>query len=244
MDPQSNSSFIPRQSKKVSTTKNRRSISFPLLTVLAHALFVGAMLAATVVFIYNQFTAKQLQQSVLMLEQAVSSFQVTDLQSVFDFDERIKNAKLLLDHHASINKALSVIEELTVSPLVVQKVVFERVDQTTLRATLSASASEFDFVIFQRDIIEVQSHNSILNSRVFNVNYRPLDINDVFSSKQVNFDIEIDFNTPLLQPDFVNFVGNNINTSPDLPFFDNETDINDEDDIFNQDDFISNDLEE
>ncbi len=191
MDPQANSSFIPKQTKKMNAPKKRPASSFPLFAVISYALFIGAMLAATMVFVYNQFTVKQLQQSVSTLDQSITNFRLSDLQSVVDFDNRIKTAKDLLDHHMSLVGALSAIEQMAVQTITIESVEFERVDKQTLRSTVSARTNEIDFLIFQRDVLRAQHSGLITNSLVSNIAY--FSNSEISNQKEFTFDLIIDF---------------------------------------------------
>lgn len=242
MDPQSNSSFIPKQSRKVSVPKNRRTVSFPFFTVFAHALFVGVMLAAAVVFVYNQYTVKQLQQSVATLDQAVTNFNVTDLKSVVNFDKRIRAAEKILNYHISINKALSVVESSLVSAIDVESISFDRVDSEILQIIISAKANELDFLIFQRDLFRGQNNPSIIDSEILNVNYMPVNQESgLDTSKQVMFDIEIKFNAEMLKTDFSHFADETNNLNESSMAIDSSVTDNDSSP---EDDRIDNDLEE
>jgi len=191
MDPQVQSSFIPKQTKKVVKTKKRPGLSFPLFAVLAYALFVGSILSSAIVFVYNQYTDKKLQQSITALDQAMTSFRVTDFQNVVDFDNRLRHAKDLLDSHVSITQALSILEGITVQTVQVDKVELQRLDNQQLAANITAKTDDIGFLIFQRDVLRAQESGVIANSQISDIVYVPS--TNTTGLKQFTFNINVIF---------------------------------------------------
>jgi hypothetical protein len=197
MDPQANSSFIPKQNKKNTVTKKRVGTTFPLFAVVAYALFIGSILAAAAIFVFNQFTIKQLTQSVGQLDQAITNFRYNDLQNVLDFNNRINVSKELLNNQISIVGALEYLERLLIQTVAVDSVSFEKVNDTTIKGIIELTASEIDFLIFQRDVVRAQDTGVILSHSIANIAYKPAE--DIFSQKQISFELELLFSTPAVR---------------------------------------------
>lgn len=192
------SSFIPKQSKNIHrVARQARKVSFPILSVLGYAFFIGSLLSAGTVFVYEKYTQKKLQQTVFGLESAIQSFNEDDMRSVVGFSQRVEAAQSILDNHISVTKILESLEEIMVGTVTITSLDFVRQNKDLVTVQLEVEAEEFDAVIFQRDVLTAQNSGLIESVQFLNVNYIAPQINQdgVSEAKTISFEMDLTLST-------------------------------------------------
>jgi len=174
MNPTPQSSFIPKQSKNSRQVNRRvRRVAFPVLSVLGYAFFIGALLSAGAVFVFEKYTEKQLQQTVAGLEGAIQNFSEADLRTVVGFSNRITTANSILNNHASITKVLDAVEQLALQTVTILSLELSREAENQIVLSFKIEAEEFDALLFQRDVLSVQGSDLIEKAQFSDVDYNP-----------------------------------------------------------------------
>lgn len=189
MDPNNQSSFIPKQpTRQVAPRRRSKRVAFPLFSMLGYALFIGAIIAAVGMFIYNEYTDQQLTLAVTELTRKIDEFSTTDLTTVMQFNQRVVEAKTILKNHISVNEMLGTVEAFAVQSLTFTNISLERESADTMTVTIEGTGTEFDFLIFQRDLLSSQTVAAVRGVNVDQLTYLPETITDTeVTPKQVQF---------------------------------------------------------
>jgi cell division protein FtsL len=195
MDPKNQSSFIPKQpTRPIAPRRQQKRVAFPLFSMLGYAMFVGAIIAAIGMFIYNQYTEQQFAQAVTELDSKIQAFRIDDFNAVMQFNQRVVEAKTLLNQHASVDQILTTVETLAVQSLTFTEVSLLRENADTVVVSIEGTGTEFDFLIFQRDLLSGQTAAAVRSVNVEEATYQPeATESDEVVPKQIQFRLEVAF---------------------------------------------------
>ncbi len=153
MPEPSNTSFIPKRNP----VKNARGSSpRPVFigTLLIRAFFFAVLIAALVVFIYENRLNSQLDKEITTLNNLIATFSEVDMKKVQDANERLKLASDRLQYTASIRTIFEAVEDATVQTVQIDKLDINRLTNTEFEVVAKMRSGTFDSIIFQRGVME------------------------------------------------------------------------------------------
>ena len=118
-------SFIPKRSTgKVTPVRSGRRIY--IFTYIAYVVFFGTLLSVVGLFFLNQQAENQLNEYVVRLEQAQSSVNREQINSIRKLDQRIKIAEQVLNWHAAPSRLFGELESVIVQTVQLTSFSYER----------------------------------------------------------------------------------------------------------------------
>lgn len=195
MPPQS--SFIPKQPRQTSNNQIVRKVSFPVLSIISYALFIGSLIASGVVFVYETYTSNLLKELVTQLDTEVSDFSTADLHTLVDFNQRIVDSSRILNGHISIVSVLEYLEENSLQTIQYESINLKRESDESLLVTADIKATEFDGVLMQRRLLKEQEAKTLNSFSISEISYTPQSIAEggEITSKLISFTLELDLPT-------------------------------------------------
>lgn len=156
MQGSSNNSFIPkRRDSKRQRSKPGRKIF--VVTIIAYSLLFAALLSAGGTVFYKNYTTAQLENEVILLDEAVNTFSVQDFKRVQEFDETLAKARERIDNTVSVASVLDELDRITAQPIQINNLELERNGDQELLITLNFSTETLDAALFQRKILTANS---------------------------------------------------------------------------------------
>lgn len=148
----SGSSFIPqRPARGKVAAKSFRKIY--VLSYVSYLIFFSTLLAVAGVFFYKLSLQAQLQGLKEDLVAQKNLFNQTDLDRIRNLDNRIDAATQLVQGHVSLLTIFSALAENITDPVQFLSFNYDRrEDARTPKLALSATAKDFDEVIFQKKV--------------------------------------------------------------------------------------------
>lgn len=163
MEPKFQTSFIPKQSLAPSPAAQRRSASnsraFGLGTVIAIVIFIGAVSASVLLFLYEQYLTRSIQSNQASLERAREAFEPALIKELGRLDDRINAANIILNQHIAPSALFTLLESITLQN--VQFTSFSYTGEGTngmVAISLSGKAKSFQTVALQSDLLGSNSY--------------------------------------------------------------------------------------
>ena len=147
------SSFIPKQPAR-GRVQRRGVRKIYVFTYISFVLFFGTLIAAGGTFFYKVSVDSQLQSEKEKLVVQREAFSQADIERVKELDMQLTAAQDLLDNHISIVTLFEALEAATVSNIELSGFSFLRTDSEGIEVNLSATAKDFNSVLFQRSIVD------------------------------------------------------------------------------------------
>jgi hypothetical protein len=147
------SSFIPKQGP----AKHSRQVvsrQVHLFTVLSYVLFFASLAGSIAIFLYHQYTERQLDAEVVALSSEIGSFSDVKMEQVRSFNMRLQQAADRLGNSVSAVAVLESIEDATVQSVNIDSLKMERVADETFVVTAEITTDTFDSSLFQRGVYE------------------------------------------------------------------------------------------
>lgn len=167
MEPQFNTSFIPKKSLQEDVTGttpgkyvNRRTVHGPGFFLML-LVFIVTIIAAGSIFAYTKVIQGRIDASLTTLERDRASYKPETIEALRRVDERMKGAERLIISHQTVSALLTTLENLTLKTVRYSKVDFtgaqrmtnEQVGEAYL--SMSGSAKELKSVALQMDQFDV-----------------------------------------------------------------------------------------
>jgi len=155
VDPKFRSSFIPKKplSTKTEGGKIKRRSSFNLMSFIATAIFVVAILASGGSFAYKYYLEDQINQKGILLTEARSLLDLGEIENFKLLDERLSAAWALLRKHKITSQFFEMLETNTL-----HNIQFDRYEFTeNLEIVLKGKAATFNALALQADVFERQN---------------------------------------------------------------------------------------
>ncbi len=153
MPGSSNTSFIPKRNPTHSNRPSNKQQVF-LGSFIIKILFFASLIAAVGVFAYETKLNSNLEDEIVKLNNAISSFNEADMDRVLKMDLRINQAKQRLEHSVSITSLLLAIEKATSETVQITNFTLSRKDDKSFEIEASMETGSFDSVLFQREVLE------------------------------------------------------------------------------------------
>ncbi len=151
VSPQGPSSFIPKSPTK-SAVRPRGVRKIYVFTYLSLVLFFGTLIASAGTFFFEFSLKNQLDTQKQELANEQNAFNARDLERLRELENRIENAKRLMDTHVSVADIFNALETSTVATVQLTGVNYERSQFGDINLTVSALTESLNDARFQRDI--------------------------------------------------------------------------------------------
>jgi len=148
----SQSSFIPKRGATRSKRKAPAKRIF-VFSLVAYSLVFAALISSGASYLYKNYTMSLLQNEVSLLNSEISTFSISDLSVVSEFDLTLQRASNRLENTVSIVAALDAIDLVTAQPVQITSLTMDRVGDDFMQFQLEVTAQSFDSALFQRHLI-------------------------------------------------------------------------------------------
>jgi hypothetical protein len=149
MDPQVQSSFIPKQSLDISAT--RSGSSFGLVFLIALLVFIASIIAAGGSFAYTQYLNSQISSKSQSLALAEGAFDPGTIQDLVRLDSRLNQSKALLASHVAVLGVFTLLSQQTLANVSFGNFGYDLNPDGTAKITMTGTADSFSTVALQSD---------------------------------------------------------------------------------------------
>lgn len=147
MDPVGQGSFIPKQA----LTAQSRGGGMGLLFLLALLIFVMSLIAAGAAFVYKQYLDGQITRSDKELQLAEGAFNAGTIQDLVRMDNRLAQARILLQKHVSPSAVFNFLSSITLQRVQLSGFDFTLQPDGGASIALTGTADSFSSVALQSD---------------------------------------------------------------------------------------------
>lgn len=155
MSEQSGTSFIPKRSPQ-KRTRSSSSRQVYVFTLISYTLIFAALLASLGVYVYLRVLERNEIAAASNLDTAIDSFNVSDMERVYEKDRRLRMATGRVDNLASVTSILSALEEATAKSVQFEDLSLIRDRDNSFKLEANIVTDNFDSALFQRGIYERQ----------------------------------------------------------------------------------------
>jgi hypothetical protein len=149
MDPQVQSSFIPKKSLDISAS--RREGSFGLLFLIALLVFIASIIAAGGSFAYTQYLNSAIASKAQSLALAEGAFDPGTIQDLVRLDSRLNQSKTLLASHAAVSGVFALLSQQTLANVSFSNFEYDLNPDGTAKISMTGTADSFSTVALQSD---------------------------------------------------------------------------------------------
>lgn len=149
MDPQVQSSFIPKKSLDVSARSSESS--FGLLFLIALLIFIASIVAAGGSFLYTQYLNTSIASKSKSLALAEGAFDPSTIQDLVRLDSRLKQSTILLASHVAVSGVFALLAQETLAQVSFSDFEYDLNPDGTAKITMTGSADSFSTVALQSD---------------------------------------------------------------------------------------------
>ena len=146
------SSFIPKRGPARRRNYQKAKGQVFIYSIITYSLLCAALIAAGILFFYENYLTSQLQAEVASLNQVSSSFSVEALAEVRELDITLERATDRVDNAASVAAILEGLDLATAEPIQIQLLTIERIGDEQFLLSGELLANSFDAALFQRRI--------------------------------------------------------------------------------------------
>ena len=148
----SQSSFIPKRGPARAKRRKPAKRIF-VFSLVAYSLVFASLLASGASYLYKNYTTSLLQNEVGLLNSEITTFSVSDLSVVSEFDLTLQRATDRINNTASVVAALSAIETAIAQPVQITSLTMERAGDQNIIIVAQIAARSFDSALFQRKLL-------------------------------------------------------------------------------------------
>ncbi len=170
-DVPSSSSFIPKRTQGTKV-RQKRTRNFFLLSIVSYACLIAAPTASAAIYVYQLYTERQFDQVVTKLDEAISSFSEAEMARVLEFDNRLRQATVLVNNHVSIARVFDIFEAQTASNIAFAGLSLKRNGDASVAVEAEIIAPNFDTALFQRGVY-VREDNPIDVASLSDITFVP-----------------------------------------------------------------------
>ena len=149
MDPQVQSSFIPKKSLDISATRNESS--FGLVFLIALLFFVTSIIAAGASFLYTGYLNNAIATKTKSLALAEGAFDPGTIEDLVRLDSRLNQSKTLLADHVIVSGVFALLAQQTLANVSFGNFEYNLNPDGTAKITMTGSADSFSTVALQSD---------------------------------------------------------------------------------------------
>jgi hypothetical protein len=153
MDQKFRTSFIPKRSLSSASVKNpRRRGTVNLFFLGSLIIFLGAVLLAGGIFLYQEFLIKSIENKRVSLEKAREEFEPASILQISRLDTRLKSAEEILKKHLTLSALFNLLEKTTLKSVQFKEFNFEIGDDGRIAVFMKGEARSFSSIALQSDI--------------------------------------------------------------------------------------------
>jgi hypothetical protein len=193
MEPKFQTSFIPKQSLSqvpTPTRKTSHSPVFALGTVIATVIFILAVTASALLFLYEQYLSSSIKSDQQSLAKAREAFEPALIQELTRLDQRIEAANQILDQHIAPSGLFNLLQTITLQNVQFTSFSYDNGTASAglVHISLTGRAKSFKSVALQSDVVGTNQY--LRNAAITNLG---LD-----QSGNVSFDLTADVDARLV----------------------------------------------
>jgi hypothetical protein len=162
MDPQVQTSFIPKKSLDISASHSGGSVG--LLFLLALLIFIASLVAAGGSFAYTQYLNNAIASKSASLALAEGAYDPGVIQDLLRMDNRLNQSKILLSNHVAVSGIFALLATQTLEQVSFSNFNYTLNPDGTAHITMQGTANSFSTVALQSDQF---SGNKLLKNVVF-----------------------------------------------------------------------------
>ncbi|HEY5383332.1 MAG TPA: hypothetical protein VIJ88_02130 [Candidatus Paceibacterota bacterium] len=162
MDPQVQTSFIPKKSLDISAS--RSGSSFGLLFLIALFIFIVSLVAAGGSFAYTQYLNNAIASKSKSLALAEGAYDPGTIQDLLRMDNRLNQSKTLLASHVAVSGIFALLSTQTLEQVSFSNFQYTLGPNGTAHITMQGTADSFSTVALQSDQF---GGNKLLKNVVF-----------------------------------------------------------------------------
>ncbi len=164
MEPKFQTSFIPKQSLSAAPVanvrrSNRTSRAFGIGTVISIVIFIVAVSASAIVFLYQQYLSASIKSNQESLSRAREAFEPALIVQLTRLDSRINAAEELLAKHIAPSSLFALIQSITLQNVQFTQYIYTAPTETSLvHIELFGKAKSFKTLALQSDLVGTNSN--------------------------------------------------------------------------------------
>lgn len=155
METQFKNSFIPKKPIDVSgnlrTTRSSKHIFSTIFSLIGTLIFVATLAGYGATFVWQIKLRKNIDSQVVQLKKARDEFNDSFIQEATRLNNRIVEAKSMLDNHVSPSSLYAMIEKKTLQTVSFSKFSFKDNEDGTLTVSGSGDALRYESIVLQSD---------------------------------------------------------------------------------------------
>ena len=162
MDPQVQTSFIPKKSLDISASRSGGSIG--LLFLIGLFIFIASLVAAAGSFAYTKYLNNAIASKSASLALAEGAYDPGAIQDLLRMDNRLNQSKTLLSSHVAVSGIFALLATQTLEQVSFSNFDYSLDPDGTAKITMQGTADSFSTVALQSDQL---SGNKLLKNVVF-----------------------------------------------------------------------------
>lgn len=163
------SSFIPKNSTRVSTVRTRGTHRIYILSYISYIVFFGTLFSVAGVFLYSSSVNRSLESLKNQLTEQRNRFSAADIESIKLLDKRLHSAKQLVDESAAPSAIFEDLEKIVSNSVYFSGASYKYLPNRQFEIALTGRAAEFDDVLWQQELLK--GGNILKNSVISKYDY-------------------------------------------------------------------------
>jgi len=163
MDPQVQTSFIPKKSLDIGAS-NRGGGFGGLVFLIALLVFIASLVSAGGVFAYKQYLQGALASKANQLKLAEGAYDPKTIEALVTLDDRLTQAKILLNSHVAVSNLFNFVSTQTLTNVSFSNFSYTLGNDGSAAITMEGVADSFSSVALQSDQLNA---NKLLKNVVF-----------------------------------------------------------------------------
>lgn len=166
MEPQFQSSFIPRKSVTADTTSFNTGTSNPpigIFSLIANVMIVITIFACIGLFAYSKILSSQISQKHSEIVKAKDAFQIDTIQALISASQKLSSAEELLNKHTAPSEIFSILQTLALKRVRFGDFTYKN-KNGSVSITMQVEAESYNAMVQQDSVL---SHTNFLFSPVF-----------------------------------------------------------------------------
>lgn len=163
------SSFIPKNTTRVSTTRTRGTHRIYILSYISYIVFFGTLFSVAGVFLYASSVDKSLESLKTQLVEQRNKFSATDIESIKLLDKRLNSAEQLVNESAAPSAIFADLESIVSDSVYFSGASYKYLPNRQFQIALTGRATEFDEVLWQQELLK--GGNILKNAEISEYDY-------------------------------------------------------------------------
>ena len=150
MDPNAQTSFIPKKSLAETGEAPNRGIGF--FTLITFIVFLVALIASGAVYIYRKSAESSSQSLEQSLENREKEFDPQSITQLLRFSSRIESAKSALANHIAVSPVLSLLEKTELPSIRFTSMDFNYSGPSNITLSMQGQALDYNSIAYQSSV--------------------------------------------------------------------------------------------